>query len=211
MRNWTDQQLEVFKEKYPHIRTDILAAELGKSTEALYVAAARLNIKKTVEYLQSAECGIFIKGSKKPSWTCYKKGHIPANKGKKMTPEVYEKAKNTMFKSGQLPKNTLYDGAETIRTEPNGKQYYWVRISQAVWRPKSHIEWEKVNGPIPKGGVIRHISPNTLDDSHGNLMLITKAQNMQENTIHRYPEEIKTTIMAITKLKKIIKKHEKQN
>jgi len=38
-------------------------------------------------------------------------------------------------------------------------------------------------------------------------MLITKSQNLKLNTVHRFPEELKKTIVALTKLKKTIRKN----
>lgn len=42
-----------------------------------------------------------------------------------------------------------------------------------------------------------------------NLEMISRAENARRNSIHRYPKEIKTTMMAIGKLKKAIQRQEK--
>ena len=47
----------------------------------------------------------------------FQKGLIPHNKGKKMSPEVYEKAKATMFKSGNIPHNHRAVGSERVNVE----------------------------------------------------------------------------------------------
>lgn len=49
----------------------------------------------------------------------FPKGHVPANKGRKMNAGVYAKVSATMFKKGHMPDNTLYDGAESIRKDKN--------------------------------------------------------------------------------------------
>lgn len=43
----------------------------------------------------------------------FQKGHEPVNKGKKMSPEQYEKSKATMFKKGNVPKNHMEVGEYT--------------------------------------------------------------------------------------------------
>jgi len=37
-----------------------------------------------------------------------------------------------------------------------------------------------------------------------NLELVTRAENMRRNTIHRYPPELKSTIRQLSKLKRAI-------
>lgn len=75
-----------------------------------------------------------------------KPGSTPPNKGKKMPPELYEKAKATMFKKGHIPQNVKYDGHEYITTEG----YVYIRISMGKYVLKHRLIWEKVNGPVPK-------------------------------------------------------------
>lgn len=42
----------------------------------------------------------------------FQKGHVPRNKGKKMSAEQYEKACHTMFKKGNVPGNRVPIGTE---------------------------------------------------------------------------------------------------
>jgi hypothetical protein len=66
------------------------------------------------------------------------------------------------------------------------------------------------HGPIPKGAIIRFKDGNKLNFDIENLILIDPKQNMELNTIHRYPEEMQSTMKTISKLKKIIKNHGKE-
>ena len=47
----------------------------------------------------------------------FEKGHVPANKGKKMPAAVYEKSKHTMFRKGHQPNNHREVGSERINVE----------------------------------------------------------------------------------------------
>lgn len=58
--------------------------------------------------------GLRYKG---PAIGRFQKGHIPRNKGKKMSAEQYEKTKATMFKHGDRPENRMPIGHETTRAD----------------------------------------------------------------------------------------------
>ncbi len=47
----------------------------------------------------------------------FSKGNIPANKGKKMPANVYEKARKTMFRKGNIPANHKPIGYERINAD----------------------------------------------------------------------------------------------
>lgn len=142
-----------------------------------------------------------------------KPGNVPLNKGKKMSKEMYNKCAPTMFKKGQLPHTTLYDGCITVRhdhPDRKGHRYKWIRISKAKWEMLHVHNWKKKHGPIPKGFIVAFKTADTMNCSPGNLMLITRAENMKRNTIHRYPMELKQTMRMIGRLSRKIKQHGKK-
>ena len=47
----------------------------------------------------------------------FETGHIPANKGKKMSPEQYEKCEATRFHKGNVPANHMVVGEYTHTTD----------------------------------------------------------------------------------------------
>ena len=75
------------------------------------------------------------------------------------------------------------------------------------------ILWEEVNGPVPHGHIVVFCDKNAANIEISNLELITRAENMRRNTIHRYPSELKETIRQLGKLKKAISEasNEKQD
>ena len=77
--SWNRSQKDIARMFNDHFKLDI-------SCTAIVGAMKRNNI-------QTGRTGYF------------NKGNIPHNKGKKMPPEVYEKAKATMFKKGNIPPN----------------------------------------------------------------------------------------------------------
>ena len=143
------------------------------------------------------------------------KGSVPANKGKKMDAKTREKVKHTWYKKGNVPTNTLYDGAITIRNESqnktNPKMYKYIRLSAGEWEPLHRHIWEKVHGPIPEGFNIVFKDGDSFNCDIDNLEIIDNAENMQRNSIHNYPEELKETMKLIKKINQKIKKNEQHN
>lgn len=114
----------------------------------------------------------------------FEKGHTPVNKGKKMSPEQYEKSKATMFKKGQMPMQYKPVGSETERwfDHAHTKKCIWVKIADPdVWREKHDLVWEAHNGPIPKGHALIFLDGNTLNPSIDNLALVDRYTNLLMN------------------------------
>ena len=182
---------------------------ISKALENFNVDLKKLNITLEVQLGDELEVLSILK--KKDDVTVYwSKVYEPdvINKGKKISDyldkEVIEKIQKTTFKKGNLPHNTLSDGAVTLRRDKTGISYYYYRISKAKWMPYHHKLWIDVHGEIPKGYIVVFKDRNTLNCKLENLELITRRENMQRNSIQRYPNEIRQTIKTLTKLKKTI-------
>ena len=120
----------------------------------------------------------------------FPKGNVPANKGKKMSADIYNKAKPTMFRKGNIPPNRIAIGAEKARADG----YVWVKIQDGHlnknWRLKHVLIWEKQNGPLPVGELVIFLDGNTRNFSIDNLKAINKATNARLNQNHlRYSEK----------------------
>lgn len=83
------------------------------------------------------------------------------------------------------------------RWEKNGGIYIKVsdtRHKPTDWKRKNVLIWERMHGPIPKGGMVRFRNNNQRDFSIINLELITRSENMQRNCYQNYPKEISSLI-----------------
>lgn len=260
-RTWTDENIELLKENYVNMDTNVLAQLLGKSRQAVRDKANSLGIKRgrsktwtqeeneymrkhypttpikeCVDYLNRSEKSIYMQakllGIKKDKdylsslfrekmnsvfvQNMYKKGNIPLNKGVPMSKEKYEKCKETFFKKGGDPPNTNPEGDGAVTFRRNKDWYcYNVRISKGVWIPLHRYVWQQVNGPIPKGFIVTFKNGDYRDCRIDNLELMSRADNMRRNSLHNYPEDLKSAIQIKAgfnrKLNKIIKKYESQN
>lgn len=140
----------------------------------------------------------------------FKKGSVPPNKGKKMSPEVYEKVKETMFKKGNSPVNHREVGSERINVDG----YIETKVAEPnVWRLKHRIIWEQYNGVIPAGYNVQFKNRNTQDCRIENLYIISKSEQMRtENSlVARYPKEVQEVIRLKGVVNRVIHKREKDN
>lgn len=112
----------------------------------------------------------------------FQKGHIPSNKGKKMSPEQYERCKNTMFKKGTLPFNHMEIGEYTHTTDG-----YLVKKIQENGAQKERFEfvhravWKEHYGEIPKGKMIGFLDGNKDNCNIENLILLDREENLELN------------------------------
>ena len=168
-----------------------IAAELGVSERGCYQKARALGLKKP------EDCHSFAGkiGSEDPRSiaTRFKAGHVPANKGKRMTSELYAKCASTMFKKGHRPQTYLPIGSEVVVADG----YIKIKIADPnVWRWKHRLVWEAANGPIPKGYNIQFKDGNRQNTTLDNLYLISRAEQLlkQNSLIARYPKELADVI-----------------
>lgn len=89
---------DIIKQRYPFEPTKKIADDLNLTLSQVYNRAFAMRIKKDPVYLRSTQFPAGYLGGKA---TQFQRGHVPANKGYKMSKEVYEKAKPTMFKKRQ--------------------------------------------------------------------------------------------------------------
>jgi hypothetical protein len=193
---------DIIRERYPFEPTKKIADDLGLSEGSVYNRAYAMGIKKDPVYLRSTQYPPGYLGGKA---TQFQKGSVPANKGQKMSKDVYEKAKPTMFKKGNKPMNTQPIGTIHQRKDTGGKMYQYIKLSDCNWQLLNRYTWEMHNGPIPKGLIVVYKDGNYLNNDINNLMLLTKKENMARNTIQRFPTELQSLIKLNCKLIKKIK------
>ena len=203
---WTQKELKYLVDRYPHDQSKDIAKHLGRSICGVYGKAHNLGLNKSEAFLndhkKSGRCRMIEHGKV----TRFKKGDKPWNTGKKV--EIKGRMSETFFKKGNLPKNTLHDGAITIRSL-KGRKYKWIRLDLAKWDLLHRVLWRRHYGKIPKGLNVQFKDGDPMNCQIDNLELVTKREAMRRNTIHRYPPEVKTAIRTISKLDRTIKNAKK--
>ena len=209
-RLWTDAELNVLREKYPipELTAKEIGELIGRSARQVYQAAERLGIKKPEIYRSIAgKKGTQSEAAKAHRFT---KGHIPQNKGKKMSAEIYAKVAPTMFKKGNTPVNHREVGSERVNVDG----YVEIKVAEPnKWKLKHRVLWEQVNGEIPAGMNIQFKNGNSQDVRIENLYLISRACQMKdENSLMaRYPKEVADVIRLRSSLKRQITMYNKKN
>lgn len=209
MRKYFDDTLNIIRERYPNEASDKIAKELNIPISTIYALAFKMGIKKTQEFLNSEASGRLRTLSNNARIHCFKKGHIPANKGKKMSPEIKAKCAHTFFQKGNKPHNTKNKFDISIRKDTTGIHYAHIKISDGNWELYHRWIYEKEVGKIPEGMVIRFKDGNSLNFDLSNMELISKSENLYRNHPSALPPELKEIAylkMAIVKkVNKILK------
>jgi hypothetical protein len=189
---WDDEKLQKLISDFPNRKTEEIAKEFGFSYPSVSNKAYSLGLKKTDEFMR--EHGNRLQGTLGIAHR-FSKGHVPANKGKKMPPELKERIKHTFFQPGQLPVNTKHFGNPYLyeRKRNNGyvERVWW--IQEAPGKRSAYLAYLcRQNGidltgkkPRLKPG-FDHSRPPTMDD----IIIVTNAENLEQNSIYRYPEEV---------------------
>ena len=142
----------------------------------------------------------------------FQKGNIPANKGKKMSSEVYEKCKATMFKKGNVPSNRMNIGEYTHTTDG-----YLIRKIRETGTQRERFEfvhraeWEKHNGPIPKGKMVSFLDGNKDNCDISNLVLLDNSENLElsRSKLRFDNPELTKAGVAVVKLKVAVARRKK--
>lgn len=171
-KHYRPEEIDIIKKYYEVIGARRTQKELEKagylrSWRGVMTQAFKLGLKSPLH--QQVNSGGF------------KKGHVPANKGKKMPKHVYQKAKPTMFKKGNKPANTKKKGDISIRKDSKGRPYKYIKVSDGNWPLLHRYLWKKHHGAIPKGHIVVFKDGDSLNCTIDNLELITKAENVRRN------------------------------
>lgn len=206
-----EQELNFLKKNYASQDTAEIAKELNRPLSGVYAKAKKIGISKTKAY-KRAIIDRYLIGNPAGFKYRFKKGHVPANLGKEMSPEQYVKSAPTMFRKGHMPVNHKPVG--TISTRCNrkrGRNYKYVKLAEPnKWQELHRYLWKEHNGPIPEGSNIVFKDGNSENCMLENLEMIPNEELMRRNTIHnRYPEAVRNAIFLLGQTKRRIKEYER--
>lgn len=184
---YTKEMQQFILDNYKGISTNELAKLLNFKFGTC-VTASMMKSYKGNRKLDSGLDGRFLKG------------HQPHNKGMKMTEEVYEKVKHTMFRKGNVPINHRVVGSERVNVDG----YIEIKIAEPnKWRLKHNVIWQEHNGDIPKENVVVFLDRDKLNCDISNLKLIKRSELLIMNRYDLYQEDAATNDTA-TNLAKLI-------
>lgn len=176
--------------RYPQKVRDFIKANLkGNGPKAMQEL---VNKELRTSYTHSQIKGYYSRNKLNSGETGYfDKGQEPWNKGK----TGYMGANRTSFKKGHRPHNYKPVGSERV----NSEGYVDIKIADPnKWKPKHHIIWEEVNGPIPEGLVVLFGDGDKQNFNLDNLILVSRAQLAMLNKhklIHNDADLTKTGVI----------------
>jgi len=183
---WSHDELAVLHARYQHEKTERVAADLGRTVSTVYQKAAGLGLKKSDEYLASLDACRLRRGDNIGAEYRFKPGQTVWNKGTNFT--AGGRSAETRFKKGSKPAN--YQPVGATRIVEDG--YLEVKVAEGMrqWKAVHRLEWEKHNGPIPKGSSIVFKDGNKQNTHISNLECLTRKELMLRNTVHNLPKEL---------------------
>lgn len=175
-----------------------------------------LNVKQLARHFDCGGCKIqrFLKKNDliippeviqaRKDQTRFSSGKTAYNKGMKqseyMTAEAIEKTKATRFKKGDKPVNKEPIGTITIRTQ-EGEKKSWIKIAEGEWKQYHHYVYEQHHPKIVEEHLVIFIDGNSQNFDISNLKMVSKAENMFNNSKHNFHPEIIPTLVLLNKLK----------
>jgi hypothetical protein len=193
---WTLQETELLIEYYPHRSTKEVAFITGKTINQCYNKAFALQLHKTPEYLATEASGRLKKSNVESQ---FPKGHTPWNKGMK---GLDIGGKETQFKKGHVPHN--HKSVASERIDEDG--YTYIKIADPrKWVLKHRHIYEQHHGKLEPHMIVTFRDRNISNFEIENLEAITKVENMQRNTITKYPQPIQQAVKTLNKLWHAIK------
>ena len=200
MARWTADEDAIMISEFPNRNTLSICEQLGRSYQSVASRASGvLKINKSEAFNKSPLAGKLQVGHNKYLATRYKKGQPSKNKGQKQHPNNTAACMRFRFVTGQVPHNFKPEGFERLSRDG------YVEIKQdGRFHFKHRLIWEAANGIKPKGMVFYFIDRNKQNLKLDNIGIISSADWVIKNSVHRYGPDVATTFRLIKKLKRKI-------
>lgn len=156
-RFWSDAELTILRDQYPHERSVDIAARLGIDVARVTRRAYMLGIKKSAAFAASDKSGRIKKGQHVGQGTQFRPGLKPWNTGTHFV--AGGRSGEMRFKKGEMSGAALRNWVPIGTCRINGDGVLDQKITDD-WPPHKHWEavhrlvWKAANGPIPAGHVI---------------------------------------------------------
>ena len=213
---WTADQLDILRRTYADTSTAKLAREFGVSRHVVYDKAAKLGLRKRVDFFASVESGRTLPGGTRGAATRFQPGLVPANNGLRRPGYAPGNVAATQFRKGNRPHTWVPVGSHRVNSDgyldrkvtDDGPPYkHWVGVHRLVW-----IE---ANGPVPDGYAVVFrpgrkttvLEAITLDA----LELVSRRELMARNTVNNLPPELAKLVQLRGALNRQINKRAKAN
>jgi hypothetical protein len=180
---WTDKESATLVALFPTHSARDIAKVLGLTLKQVYAKAQHLGLKKTAEWIRERSRQAMANPSHNGRKTQFNPGHSTWNKGI----SGYMGANATSFKTGST---RIADGYPQRKIADTG-------CTRRDFVPVHHLVWRLHGLAIPAGHALVFRDANRMNPDINNLELVTRADLMRRNSMHRWGREIS----QITQLK----------
>lgn len=218
-RTWTDAEDAVLRARFPHERSAVIAADIGRSVTAVSARGHKLGLRKSDAFLTGPESGRIRPASEVGAGYRFPPGCVPYNKGiKRGKGWAPGRMAEGQFKPGERRgmSNINWRPVGTVMTDSDGYLRLKVREplpgersgygNPMVWRQLHRHIWEQAHGPIPARHHLRFKDGNKQHCDLDNLELVTQAEMMRRNSVHNLPEPLRKTIQVLGALNRQIRR-----
>lgn len=199
-RHWTEEESEKLTELWKTKTIKECSEILGRGTSSIWNRVTKLGLKRSEEYKEISGMGYF------------KKGHEPHNKGVKGWQAGGNSVK-TRFKLGERPSNSwrpigservTKDGITMLKVSDTGTR-------TKDWKPLHRLVYEACYGKLKRGKHVFFKDRNRENFDPSNLIALTRAENMERNSISRYGAEFRSIKITLGWLNRKIKQAGEDN
>jgi hypothetical protein len=204
---YTPEDEFIVRKLYPRTSNAELAEILGRTPRNVGQFARKLGLKKSAAYIERARPGQFDKGQ------------TPMNKGLRRPGWAPGRMAATQFKQGRPASDARnYVPIGSLRVTKDGYLERKVTDDPTVyparrWVAVHRLVWEAAHGAIPAGHVAVFKAGRRTTDveriTADAVELVTRAELMRRNTVHRLPPELCEVIQLTGALKRKINNRSK--
>ena len=204
-KHWSQADKQALAALYPETSNEVLGRVFGKSPKAIGLMARSLGVCKSARYMAEEVPRI-------------KPGQTPWNKGISFDPGGRSAA--TRFQPGRpASEASNYKPIGSLRVTKDGYLEQKVTDDASLaparrWVALHRLVWEREHGAVPPGHIVvfRHGMRTTNPDqiTADRLECITRSENMQRNTCHRYGPEVAKLVQLRGAINRQIRKREKE-
>lgn len=180
--------------EYADTPTRDLVAKIGRSRTAIDQAAFKRGMSKSPQQRARSQARTTALLCEAGTRHRRRKGEPPWNKGRPF--HAGGRAPETQFRPGHRPQTWQPIGTERINKDGLlTRKVADTRNRRVDWKPVHVIEWEAANGPVPAGQIVLTTGE-----------LVTRAELMRRNTVHRMPKELALAVQLVGALNRQIRK-----
>lgn len=192
-RFWTSEERDAVLRLYASHSAAELAVIVGKPLGSIYDMAGRLGLRKSTDWIADRARERAREPNNPMHKTRFQPGHKTWNagmKGLRFSPA-------TEFKPGNTP-HTWRPIGHTRQTKDGylERKIADTGTTRRDFAPLHHLIWRMHGGSIPRGYALTFRDGNIHNLDVNNLELITRAELMRRNSVHRYPAPIVQAVRA---------------